>query len=115
MRRLLVGLPPQRRVPRVSPAELLYRPVGRGAKAGLAVRSCKGYRRRAGVLTASQAVAFGGNFLLNIGPASDGTIPAVFADRLLAIGAWLNVSGGTLYSARLTLYSLLARWRPQAN
>ena len=40
-----------------------------------------------------QTVAFGGNFLLNIGPASDGSIPAVFADRLLAIGAWLNVSG----------------------
>ena len=32
------------------------------------------------------------NLLLNIGPMADGTIDPVFEERLLEMGAWLNVS-----------------------
>lgn len=45
-----------------------------------------------------ETVAFGGNMLLNIGPAADGTIPAVFWDRLLGIGDWLGINGPAIYS-----------------
>ena len=45
-------------------------------------------------------VSAGGNFLLNIGPAADGTIPAIMQDRLLEIGSWLAVNGEAVYGSR---------------
>jgi len=44
-----------------------------------------------------ETVAFGGNMLLNVGPRADGTIDAIFADRLLGIGSWLKVNGEAIY------------------
>jgi alpha-L-fucosidase len=41
----------------------------------------------------AQLVSRGGNLLLNIGPAADGTIPVVMEERLLAMGQWLKVNG----------------------
>ena len=43
-------------------------------------------------------VALGGNYLLNIGPASDGKIPVVFEERLRGIGQWLQVNGEAIYN-----------------
>jgi alpha-L-fucosidase len=43
-------------------------------------------------------VAFGGNILINIGPAHDGTLSPIFADRLTSLGAWLKVNGEAIYS-----------------
>jgi len=40
-----------------------------------------------------------GNFLLNIGPQPDGTIPADDAARLRAIGRWLAVHGEAIYGS----------------
>ena len=45
-------------------------------------------------------VSKGGNFLLNIGPAADGTIPAIMQERLRQIGAWLKVNGEGIYASR---------------
>ncbi len=45
-------------------------------------------------------VSKGGNFLLNIGPATDGTIPVVMEERLLDIGKWLSTNGEAIYSSR---------------
>ena len=42
-------------------------------------------------------VSRGGNLLLDIGPAADGTIPVVMEERLLDIGAWLGVNGESIY------------------
>lgn len=39
----------------------------------------------------------GGNFLLNVGPAPDGTIQPEFQERLEAIGAWLKANGESIY------------------
>ncbi|HEY3394193.1 MAG TPA: alpha-L-fucosidase [Lacipirellulaceae bacterium] len=39
----------------------------------------------------------GGNFLLNIGPKSDGTIPHESIDRLQAIGRWMKINGEAIY------------------
>jgi len=45
-------------------------------------------------------VSKGGNLLLNIGPAADGTIPVIMQDRLIAIGEWLEVKGDAIYGTR---------------
>jgi alpha-L-fucosidase len=42
-------------------------------------------------------VANNGNFLLDIGPKADGTIPKVQLDRLHGIGAWLDINGKAIY------------------
>jgi alpha-L-fucosidase len=47
-----------------------------------------------------EVVAWGGNMLLNIGPSADGTISPIFGDRLLGIGAWLQVNGESIYGTR---------------
>ena len=39
----------------------------------------------------------GGNYLLNIGPKSDGTIPQESIDRLHAMGQWMKVNGEAIY------------------
>ena len=48
-----------------------------------------------------QAIASNSNYLLNIGPKADGTIPKWQQDRLLAIGAWLKVNGEAVYNSQL--------------
>ncbi len=45
-------------------------------------------------------VSRGGNLLLDIGPAADGTIPVIMEERLLQIGSWLKVNGDAIYGTR---------------
>ncbi len=45
-------------------------------------------------------VAAGGNLLLNVGPAADGSIPALMQERLLQMGDWLRVNGEGIYASR---------------
>lgn len=52
------------------------------------------------VLLLVDLVSRGGNFLLNVGPAADGTIPPIMEERLLEIGAWLKVNGEAIYGTR---------------
>jgi alpha-L-fucosidase len=39
----------------------------------------------------------GGNFLLNVGPKPDGTIPQASIDRLAEIGRWMDVNSESIY------------------
>lgn len=51
------------------------------------------------VETLVNCVSRGGNLLLNVGPTSDGRIPAIMQDRLLAIGRWIDVNGEAIYGS----------------
>jgi alpha-L-fucosidase len=45
-------------------------------------------------------VSNGGNLLLDIGPDALGNIPQIMQDRLLEMGAWLEVNGEAIYGTR---------------
>ena len=45
-------------------------------------------------------VSKNGNLLLDIGPMADGTIPALQRERLLGLGAWLDVNGEAIFDTR---------------
>ena len=45
-------------------------------------------------------VSRGGNLLLDIGPAADGTIPVIMEERLIQIGDWLKVNGEAIYGTQ---------------
>jgi alpha-L-fucosidase len=53
------------------------------------------------------AASKGGNFLLNVGPAPEGTIQPEFVERLLAMGEWLKVNGDSIYG---TTFGPLQGW-----
>ena len=46
----------------------------------------------------SDIASKGGNYLLNIGPTSEGVIPQPEVDRLRAIGRWLKTNGEAIYA-----------------
>jgi alpha-L-fucosidase len=45
-------------------------------------------------------VSKGGNYLLNVGPMADGTIPQPSQDNLRAVGRWLTINGEAIHGAR---------------
>jgi alpha-L-fucosidase len=49
----------------------------------------------------------GGNYLLNVGPTSEGLIPAREVERLKAIGAWMKVNGTAIYDTTASPFKQL--------
>jgi len=41
----------------------------------------------------------GGNYLLNVGPTSEGVVPQASQDNLRTVGQWLKVNGEAVYGA----------------
>ena len=53
----------------------------------------------------------GGNYLLNIGPKPDGTVPAESIEVLETVGKWLDTNGKSIYGTERGSYS----WNSNAN
>ncbi|MCA9956113.1 MAG: alpha-L-fucosidase, partial [Anaerolineales bacterium] len=51
-----------------------------------------------------------GNFLLNIGPKADGTIPQQSIERLTAIGEWLDRYGESIYGTTASPFAETPAW-----
>jgi len=56
----------------------------------------------------SDIASKGGNFLLNVGPTSEGLIPQPSVERLAAMGKWLGVNGESIYSTTASPFKKLA-------
>jgi alpha-L-fucosidase len=48
---------------------------------------------------------FGGNFLLNIGPHADGSLPAEHVARFEELGVWMDVNGAAIRNSERTPYT----------
>ncbi len=53
-------------------------------------------------------VSKGGNFLLNVGPNSEGIIPVVCQQNLLEIGEWLRLNGEAIYGTSASPFHYLS-------
>ena len=49
-------------------------------------------------------VSKGGNYLLNIGPLGDGSVPPESIERMQAIGAWMDLNGEAIYATSASPY-----------
>ena len=52
------------------------------------------------IIMLADTVSRGGNLLLDIGPAADGTIPVIMEERLSQIGSWLKINGEAIYGTK---------------
>ena len=85
-------------------------PSGRKWESTRGLGSSFGYNREEGydsylsvddlVHLVADVTARGGNLLLNIGPAGDGTIPLVQSERVLGLGWWLHTNGAAIFGSR---------------
>jgi alpha-L-fucosidase len=49
----------------------------------------------------------GGNYLLNVGPTSEGLIPPESIDRMKSIGAWMSLNGESIYETQASPFRSL--------
>lgn len=59
------------------------------------------------ILKLSEIVSKGGNFLLNVGPTSEGLIPQASIDRLREVGEWMKVNSEAIYSSKASPFPYL--------
>jgi len=87
-------------------------PLGRGFEVCMTINNSWGYNAGDTRFKSAQQLIHnlsdisskGGNYLLNIGPTSEGIIPQPEIDRLLAIGKWLKTNGEAIYATEAGPY-----------
>jgi alpha-L-fucosidase len=52
----------------------------------------------------------GGNYLLNVGPTAEGTIPAPSVERLEQVGQWMKANGESVYGTRMSPWLIPPEW-----
>jgi len=55
-------------------------------------------------------VSKGGNYLLNVGPTPEGTIPAASVERLAAMGQWMKVNSEAIYGTTASPFTTQLTW-----
>ncbi|MEI9960261.1 MAG: alpha-L-fucosidase [Limisphaerales bacterium] len=55
-------------------------------------------------------VSKGGNYLLNVGPTSEGVIPAPEIERLNEVGAWMKVNSEAIYGSTASPFPKQLNW-----
>ena len=58
----------------------------------------------------SDIASKGGNFLLNVGPTSEGLIPPESVERLQAVGAWMDVNGEAIHATEASPFPRRLPW-----
>jgi alpha-L-fucosidase len=51
-----------------------------------------------------------GNYLLNVGPTSEGVVPQPSVDRLHQVGQWMKVNGDAIYSSKASPFPYAPSW-----
>jgi alpha-L-fucosidase len=59
------------------------------------------------IRTLADIASKGGNFLLNIGPTSEGVFPETSVERLRDLGKWMKVNGGAIYGTSASPFKQL--------
>jgi len=59
------------------------------------------------ILKLSEIVSKGGNFLLNVGPTSEGLIPQASIHRLREVGEWMKVNSEAIYATKASPFPYL--------
>lgn len=58
----------------------------------------------------SDIASKGGNFLLNIGPDAEGSVPRASVERLEAIGRWMDVNGEAIHGTQASPFAKRLSW-----
>ena len=93
-------------------------PLGRQFEVNMTINGSWGYNANDNryksaqqlIRNLSDITSKGGNYLLNVGPTSEGLIPQPQVERLKAIGTWLRANGEAIYGTEAGPYSKSPDW-----